>query len=204
MQTSKVLHELAGEYDQRIRVWNPVLDRPERRYEIVDPLTHAQRPVVGLSLSFASSVGAGGLEFLAPADWSLIGRLRSVPDSVDEFTGFSIAGDTVALTPPTGASDDELYRRTGHALVRNVNLPLTYNHIFVPSTEHLLDDSNMKAWINAYSPDGRSAASTLPDGPSTNALWAANVWYGIKKHWVIEAQELIRAREADDASAQRQ
>ena len=25
-------------------------------------------------------------------------------------------------------------------------------------------------------------------------LWAADVWYSIKKHWVIEAQRLIKAR----------
>ena len=25
-------------------------------------------------------------------------------------------------------------------------------------------------------------------------LWVADVWYSIKKHWVIEAQRVVRAR----------
>jgi len=29
-----------------------------------------------------------------------------------------------------------------------------------------------------------------------NVLWAADVWFSIKKHWCIEAQRLIRARHA--------
>ena len=33
-------------------------------------------------------------------------------------------------------------------------------------------------------------------GSTDNALWAADVWFSIKKHWVIEAQRLIRARRA--------
>src|SRR6202030_3807302 len=40
MQAVKVLHDLSGDYSQRISVWNPLLDRPENRYAIVDPLSH--------------------------------------------------------------------------------------------------------------------------------------------------------------------
>jgi hypothetical protein len=34
------------------------------------------------------------------------------------------------------------------------------------------------------------------DANSENILWAADVWYSIKKHWVLELQRLIRARNA--------
>ncbi len=85
-----------------IPVWNPLSDTAERTVRHRDPLTHAQRPVVGVKLSYASVVGAGGLEFWAPTGWDLAGRLRSIPDSVEEFTGYSIAGDPIALTPPHG------------------------------------------------------------------------------------------------------
>jgi hypothetical protein len=29
-----------------------------------------------------------------------------------------------------------------------------------------------------------------------NALWAADVWFHIKKHWALEAQKVIRAQRA--------
>lgn len=33
-------------------------------------------------------------------------------------------------------------------------------------------------------------------GAADNALWAADVWYSIKRHWCLEAQRLIRAKRA--------
>ncbi len=41
MQTVKVLHELAGDYGDRVPVWNPVTDQSENRQTILDPLTRA-------------------------------------------------------------------------------------------------------------------------------------------------------------------
>ena len=201
MQTIKLLYDLAGDYGNRIPVWNPANDRPEARYTIVDPLTHVQRPVVGLSVAYASVVGTGGVEFLSPAHLSLAGKLREIPDTVDEFTGFSIAGDIVAWTPPGGSGNADKYRNVGNALVHNVNLPASYSHVFVPATKHLIADPRMRAWLNAYSLDNPPDPSTIPQGDNANALWAANVWAGVKKHWCLEAQRLIRARRGlDDAS----
>jgi len=31
------------------------------------------------------------------------------------------------------------------------------------------------------------------DSDSSHILWAADVWYSIKKNWVLELQRLIRA-----------
>jgi hypothetical protein len=200
MQTVKVLHELAGSFGDRIAVWNPVTDRREERYTIIDPIIHAEKPVVGLSVAYASFVGAGGVEFFAPSVWSMAGRLRIIPDSVDEFTGFAIAGDVVALTAPGGASTADDYRTTGNAVVHNVNLPASYNHVFVPSTQHLAADPRMRDWINRYATENPVDLSSLPEGLSDNVLWAANVWHGIKKHWCLEAQRLIRARRHLDAA----
>jgi hypothetical protein len=193
MQTVKVLHELAGDFGDAISVWNPVTDRTEDRRTIVDPLTHTLRPVVGVKLSYASVVGAGGLEFWAPSGWSLAGRLRAIPDSVEEFTGYSIAADPIALTPPTGASPYDLYRQTGSAQVHNVNLPLGYNHIFVPATDYLVDQPRKREWINDYPGAKYGNAATIPDGDDSHVLWAADVWHSVKKHWCLEAQRLIRA-----------
>ncbi len=196
MQTVKVLHELAGDFGDRIRVWNPVTDTPENRQTIYDPIARAQRPVVGLKLSYASVVGAGGLEFWAPTGWGLAGRLRSIPDTVEEFTGYSIAGDPIALTPPTGATDADLYRQTGDAQVRNVNLPLGYSHVFVPSTDYLVNEPDKREWINAYAGARDVDTATIPGGDDAHVLWAADVWHSIKKHWCLEAQREIRAERA--------
>jgi hypothetical protein len=80
--------------------------------------------------------------------------------------------------------------------VRNVILPSSYNHVVVPVTRELATRQAMRDWINAYVPDRPGQVDTLPPGPSDNVLWAADVWYSIKKHWCLEAQRLVRAKRA--------
>jgi hypothetical protein len=195
MQAIKVLYQLAGDFSPSIAVWNATTDRAEGRYTITDPMSGAERSVVGLSVAYAAVVGAGGAAFVLPNQWDMLFRLRTIPNTVDEFTGFSIQGDMVAWTLP-GTSAANEYRRGGEAQVRNVVLPITYNHIMVPVTHALATDTATRNWINAYVPrDG--AQPDVPDGIiGYNVLWAADVWFSIKKHWCIEAQRLIRARRA--------
>jgi hypothetical protein len=195
MQAIKVLYRLAGAFDPKVAVWNAATDKPESRFTIIDPLDGAERPVVGLSVAYAAAVGAGGAAFLLPNQWDMFFRLRTIPDTVDEFTGFAIQGDLVAWTFP-GMSDVGQYRRGGVAHVRNVVLPVTYNHILVPITHTLAADAKTRDWINAYVP-GNTDESTAPAGVSGyNILWAADVWFSIKKHWCLEAQRLIHAKQA--------
>jgi hypothetical protein len=192
IQTVKVLYELNGAFTDKIPVWNAATDTAEPRTSIVDPITKAQRPVVGLSVSFAAVVGAGGIALAAPAHWGMAARLRSIPNTVEEFTGFVIAFDPIALT--AGASS-AAYEHNGTAAVRNVELPVTYSHVFVPVTQSLATDPAMRDWLNAYAP-GRDNGEPPgnAEGRATNALFAADVWFSIKKHWCIEAQRLIRSR----------
>lgn len=195
MQAIKVLYQLAGDFGPNVAVWNAATDRSEDRFTITDPVSGIERPVVGLSVAYAAAVGAGGAAFILPNQWDMLFRLRTIPNTVDEFTGFSIQGDMVAWTfPGTSAVND--YRRGGAAHVRNVVLPITYNHIMVPVTHALATDTATRNWINAYVPrDGEQP--DVPDGIiGHNVLWAADVWFSIKKHWCIEAQRLIRARRA--------
>ncbi len=195
VQAVKVLDELAGVFGEEIPVWNPVTDTAEARTTILDPLTGARRPVVGLTVSYVSAVGAGGAALLLPNQWSMMHRLRTIPDSVDEFTGFSISVDLVALTFP-GARGAAEYHPNGKAKVRNVFLPSAYNHVVMPATRHLSESAPMRDWIDAYVPDRRDQLETMPDGDNAGALWAADVWYSIKKHWCLELQRLIRAQRA--------
>ncbi|HEX8013442.1 MAG TPA: hypothetical protein VF814_21355 [Casimicrobiaceae bacterium] len=195
VQAVKVLDELAGAFEKEIPVWNPITDTAENRTTIVDPLTGARRPVVGVTVSYASAVGAGGAALLLPNQWTMVQRLRSIPDTVDEFTGFSISGDLIALTF-SGARDASEFRPNGKAKVRNVSLPGSYNHVILPATKHLAASAAMRDWIDAYVPDRPGQAEAMPPGDHAGALWAADVWYSIKKHWTVELQRLIRARRA--------
>ena len=201
MQAIKVLYRLAGAFDPKVAVWNAETDTPERRFTIIDPLDGAERPVVGVSVAYAAAVGAGGAAFVLPNQWDMFFRLRTIPDTVDEFTGFAIQGDMVAWTFP-GMSDMSQYRG-GVAKVRNVVLPVTYNHIMVPITHTLAADAKTRDWINAYVP-GNADKTAAPSGVSGyNILWAADVWFSIKKHWCLEAQRLIHAKHAADVSVKR-
>jgi hypothetical protein len=191
MQAVKVLRELAGMMSPSIPVWNPVTRAAESRTTIVDPLTGQERPVVGVKVAYASAVGAGGAAFLLPNQWIMMGKLRSIPDSVEEFTGFNIGLDLIAWTVP--GDDDSRWRENGTASVRNVELPATYNHITVPITSQLPRDPETRAWIEAYTPGTNADPSALPGDASLHVLWAADVWYSIKKHWCLESQRLIRA-----------
>ena len=194
MQAVKVLYELQGTFNDKIAVWDPYRDRAEARYSIVDPLSGHTRPVVGVSVSLASEVGAGGTAFVFPTQWNMLDRLRAIPDTVDEFVGFTILGDPIALTF-SGGDGASHNRANGAATVRNVTLPLGYNHVTVPVTHALALDPRARAWINDYVPNPTRELRNPAEVDGANILWAAEVWFSIKKHWCLEAQQLIRARQ---------
>jgi hypothetical protein len=190
IQLVKVLHDLAGDDVAQIPVWNPRTDAAEPRVTIVDPFTGAKRAVVGLKIGYASVVGSGGAALMLPNQWSMVRRLRTIPDTVDEFTGYSLAVDLVAWDMPGAGTR---YQARGAARVRNVELPAEYSHVFVPQTSHLARDAVMRDWLNAYQP-GQAAALPAQARSTDNSLWAADVWFHIKKHWALEAQKVVRAR----------
>jgi hypothetical protein len=194
MHALKVLDELAGEFSSSIPVWDPVNDRPLARSTITDPVSGMQRPVVGLTVAYASAIGAGGPALLLPNQWPMIGRLRDVPDTVDEFTGYAIGVDLFAWNFGEGNSGS--FRARGATVVRNVVLPADYVHVTAPAAQRLARSKAMRDWLNAYVPGAEVDTDSLPDGPHENVLYAADVWFSIKKHWCLEAQRIVRARRA--------
>jgi hypothetical protein len=123
----------------------------------------------------------------------MISRLKSVPDTVDEFTGYFIEWDVIAGTPPGSAQTDP-YRPTGTARVRNVTLPAEYSHVSLPAAEHLAANAVTRAWIERYTP---GAPLPARDGLDTrNLVHAADIWFSVRKHWCLEAQRLVRAQRA--------
>jgi len=199
MQVVKVLHRFARKPSSPQHVWNPLTWEKEKRCEILDPFTGQMRPVVGLQLPYVSAVGAGGLTRILPNQWDMTLRLHSVPDTVEEFTGFCkrmdlLGGDFLGYGPANH------FKASGTAAVRNVWLPTEYKHGSIPDTKHLLNDPKMLEWINQYRPRNEPVSQPELDvqfeGDSSHILWAADVWFSIKKHWVLELQRRIRATRA--------
>jgi len=197
MQAVKVLHRLYN--GSPLRVWNPLTWKAERRTEITDPLTGRQRPAKAQKIPFTSAVGSGGLTRLLPNQWDMTLRLRTIPGSAIEFVGFCKENDTLG-GDFYGYGPANEYRSGGSAIVHNVWLPRAYNHSAIPYSSHLLADPAIVNWLNAYQPSRQRVSSPQVDpqlkGNTVNILWAAENWYYIKKHWVLELQNLIRARRA--------
>jgi len=191
MVAVKVLHELAGNFGPSVPVWNPVRGVAEARTTIVDPLTGTERPVVGLTVPYAAALATGKLPRLLLGQWTMLSRLREIPDTVTEFTGFSLEWDAIAGN--FGAT--EPYRATGSARVRNVILPSSASHIALPRAAELAHENATREWIEGYVPGAAPPAPAVAIDTS-NLLHAADIWYSVKKHWCLEAQRLIRARRA--------
>ena len=193
IQAVKVLHELAGNFEPNVAVWNPLTGEQEQRYEIREPVTGQPAPVVGLQVTYATAVGAGGLTRFLPNQWKMMKKLRRVPDSAIEFTGFYMGMDLLG-GDMMGFGSSNLYESNGTALVRNVRLPTGYNHFNIPATKHLLESRQLIDWIYNYTPTDEPTLDVEFDSDSTHILWAADVWYSIKKHWVLELQRVLHAQ----------
>jgi len=190
MLAIKALYELEGAYSEAVPVWDPVTDAAMARTTIVDPLTGAERPVIGLKVPYAAAIATGKLPRILLGQWTMLEKLRRIPDSAEEFTGFALPWDLIAGEFP-GA---EPYRSSGAAVVRNVTLPAAYTHIGLPAARHLAENAVTRAWIEAYAPSASTALPEAADIDTTNLVHAADIWHSVKKHWCLEARRLIGAR----------
>jgi len=190
MMVVKVLHEFAGAFSDRLPVWNPLTGENEGRYTITDPLANRVRDVLGLKLGYASAVATGRVMRFVQGQWNMLGRLRHIPDTVEEFTGYHIRYDFLGSDP-----FGQTYSSPS-ALVHNVTLPAGYGHITIPLTEHLAGNRDTREWINGYVPqsDAPSPPAELSAEDTRNILFAAEQWFYIRKHWCLELQRLVRSR----------
>lgn len=192
MRVVRTLYELTGEFHDEIPVFDPVTRSAQPRTSIVDPVTRRLQPVVGMQVPFAAAIATGKLARVLLGQWDMLARLRLIPDSVQEFTGFAIAWDPLAGNGATA----EPYRAIGTAQVRNVLLPASYSHIGIPATEHLPAQASTLAWIDAYRPGRELPALPSEAGVDVrNLIHAADLWYSIRRHWCLEGQRLLRAQD---------
>jgi hypothetical protein len=135
-----------------------------------------------------STIGAGGMTLLLPNQWSMIGRMYTIPDTVEEYTGYVLVVDPIGWRGT--------YTSNGKAAVHNFGLPAAYNHLTAPYVSPLADEKDTRDWIAAYVPDQPIAGDAPGEKAGYATTWAADVWYNVKKHWALEAQRLVRARQA--------
>lgn len=186
MLVVRTLHELAGAFAARVAVVNPLTGETLPRDTIVDPQSGRKRPVLGLKVPYACVLATGSLPRLLLGQWTMLGKLHEVPDTVEDFTAFVIEWDPIAGTFPGSAQ----YAPTGSAHVRNVTLPSTYRHTDLPRTEPLAMNPVTRAWIDTYQP---GAIPSLGDGvDTTNLIHAADIWHSVASHWCREAQRAAR------------
>ena len=183
MVVIRTLHELAGAFGDEIPVWDPVLDQPLPRTAIVDPRSGASRPVVGLAVRHAVAIATGKLPRLLLGQWTMLRRVREIPDTVRDFTGFAIEGDLIA----DGVLGREPYVPLGRAHVRNVTLPGTTGHVDAIELAPLAADAAARTWIDDYRPDrGDAPPAALAQLP--NVLEGAELWYGVRRAWCEESR----------------
>jgi hypothetical protein len=194
MLVVRTLHELAGAFADAVAVRDPRTDEALPRTTFVDPATGKERPVVGLTVGYASAIATGKLPRLLMLEWSMLPKLRLIPDTAVDFTGFAIAFDLIAFD--FGGSDP--YVASGTARVRNVTLPGGYSHIGIPQAQHLAANPVTRAWIEAYAPGAQIPA--FPEGTdTTNLLHTADIWFSLKKNWCVEARRSLPALRAEAA-----
>ncbi len=199
MVVVRILHELAGAFHSKIPVWNPYTAEREKRETIVDPLSGEVRPVVGLRLGFASAAATGTPFRILFGQWRMFGRLRKIEDTVEEFTGFHVKHDLISGTF-RGVRRKDHYVAVGSALVRNVILPESCSHIGLPLTEGLAERPETRRWIEAYTPADSSQRPGLETLETEgNIVFAAELWYSIKKLWCLELKRSILVRRGGTA-----
>ena len=191
-QAIKTLQLLAGQTADHLSVWSPLTWKPEERTEITDPLTGKKRPLVGLSVSYIGSLGAGGLARVLPNQWDMLLTLRTVPDTVDEFTGYYLGFDALG-GDYLGFGSSNHFKSAGRAKVRNVELPLGSSHAHTPELTKVLGNRQAIDWIYSYAPSSQPA-EPAGIGDVKGIVFGADVWKSVRRHWVIELQRLIRAR----------
>src|SRR5204862_8240784 len=118
----------AGDFPDATPVVEPTTRRVRGRTSLHDPLTHEPQAAVGLKVGYAATLATGKLARVLLGQWSMLPRLRTIPDTVEDFTGFTLPGDVIAGT----MFSDEPYPARGVAHVRNVTLPASYSHIRLP------------------------------------------------------------------------
>ena len=178
MLALKVSQDLAGASGQALPVWDPTRGSAEAR-TIRDPRTGLEHPVVGLKLPFVAALATGSVMRVLLGQWDMLARLRSVPDSVEEFAVTSSPGIRSAGTGPDAARDNP-YRPTGHARVRNVMCVRVWAchaaaRVHRPRTRRPDTGSPVDPHSQLAVPPA------IADADLRNIVHAADIWFSVRR-----------------------
>jgi hypothetical protein len=179
-------------------VWNPLKDEAlkdeaEERHTITDPLENRERPVAGYRLGYAASIAAGGHTRLLVNQWDVVLRLRTIPDTIEEFSGFYLTCDSAGADFFGLIDSPNRYRPAGSARVSTMKLS-GGSHLSLPDVRHLAELPETRHWVSSYRPDNGEVLNDEIIRREFNIPLAGDLWYHVKKHWAIELQRLIRAK----------
>lgn len=160
-------------------------------------LHELSRRKADLKISFASAIATGKMMRFLLGQWHTMATLRDVPDSVQSFSGYHVANDIIGSDIPFIAQSGD-YKALGTANVRNIRLSGEYSHLRVPVLAHLAQNEETKRWVQEYV----RTSEELPVAPkfasdSENIVFAADIWYDIKKNWCLELQRWIREHQPE-------
>ena len=113
---------------------------------------------------------------------------RTIPDTVDEFVGYSIALDMWAWTVP-GVDATRKFTNGGQVNIRNVTFDVENSHVIVPLSPAPRPATRRMARVDR----GVRAESTVPPPPNVRDKPAGRPTCGGQRAgsiWVIEAQRL--------------
>lgn len=150
-------------------------------------------------ISFAAAIGTGKFMRALLGQWNTLRILREIPDTAENFSGYQLSGDIIGSDMPLLAPAGE-YKPTGNAHVRNVHVAKG-SHLRIPVTDHLAADPVTRSWVQNYV----RSSEEWPAEPNLranteNLLFAADIWYDIKKNWCLELQNWIRTHMPETAS----
>ncbi len=148
MLAIKVLYELNGSFHRGDSGVESADWRAGATHEHRRSADGSERPVVGSRFPTPPRSPPASSRVFCSASGAMMGKLRAIPDTVEDFTGFSIEWDMIAGTPP----GSEEYHADGSAQVRNVELSATTSHIRMPRTRYLTRNAATRAWIDDYDP----------------------------------------------------
>ena len=87
----------------------------------------------------------------------------------------------------------------GKAKVRSLIGDYSYGHFEVVHCEWLSENSEGREWVSSFRPDSGYGLKNYmksrkyPWISGKQNVWCGEVWYGIKKHWTLQAQRVARS-----------
>ncbi len=136
----------------------------------------------GRSVSFSSAIATGKWMRVLLGQWDMLPILRKIPATTKEFAGYRLAGDLIGSDAPLFKESGD-YEAVGDVEVRNSRLEGP-SHLDITRLEDYAEDPGTRAWIDAWTP-------STPAPSDARLLFAADIWYHVKKHWCLELQGLV-------------